>query len=316
MKGITLEEYRKLTQEIQKERIAIRDIIITSILFGLTLNLISDFLMGLPETTANPLLFYYTFSLALGSLFLTVFLLRSIAIRELHSKSKLSRSGGFLIGLNPDTGFPNIQKEDNIHEKYALEFLNQNPTNSEYAKGILELESSQESYIDDMTYLAPLGYYVFYRMLSDLTKYLTDIERRSEINVSNLITNYDTILTDLLKDCIFYIPGNCKVELIIDPNYPNSSFSIIIIWNRGFHGKIILEFNIEDVYTIPEEEVAVICTLICSAEFSPFRLALGVNNIDGLIAWAHFLLENLNISENLKGRRSLPRKIPWDFKQE
>ena len=67
---------------------------------------------------------------------------------------------------------------------------------------------------------------------------------------------------------------------------------------------------------VPKEEVAVICTLICSAEFSPFRLALGVNNIDGLIAWAHFLLENLNISENLKDPRSLPRKIPWDFKQE
>ncbi|MGY5874215.1 MAG: hypothetical protein RTU30_00590 [Candidatus Thorarchaeota archaeon] len=308
-----MEEYRKLTQEIHKDRIAIRDIIVTSILFGLTLNLISDFLTGLPETTANSLHFIYTLCLALGSLFFTVFLLKSIAVRELQSESKLRRSGGFLIEFDPSTGFPNIQNKHDIHERYALEFLKQNPMGSEYAKGILELDSSQESYNKDMTYLAPLGYYVFYRMLSDLTKDLTDVKRRSEINVSKIITK-DTILTNLLKDCIFYIPGNCKVELLIDPDYPNSSFSIIIIWNKGFHGKIILEFNIEDVYNIPEVETTIICTLICSAEFSPFRLGLGVSNVDGLIAWAHFLLENLNISENLKGRRLLPRKIPWDFR--
>jgi hypothetical protein len=191
-----MEKYNDLMREIHSDKVRIKDIVVTSILFGLTLNLISDFLSSLLESINNPWHLIYRSALAIGSITITLYLLNSIANRELESESRLFGNGAFFVKIDSTTGLP-IDNPEDFYQNLTSQFYNIHPEQTEFIQGVIaNVPRNDNHFVEDLDYFMPLTSYLSLKMISNVTEKLA---RRVESKEHDLGDTLKNDLANLLR---------------------------------------------------------------------------------------------------------------------
>ena len=89
---------------INRDRKDLSNVILTAIMFGLTLNLISDFISSIPKVSFNSLLIIYRGMLSLIATTLTIMLWNYLANRDLWANGRFRREFETHFNIDYETG--------------------------------------------------------------------------------------------------------------------------------------------------------------------------------------------------------------------
>ncbi|MGY5874985.1 MAG: hypothetical protein RTU30_04500 [Candidatus Thorarchaeota archaeon] len=96
----------EVVQRIHRDRDQLGDVAVTAVLFGFTLNLLSDFVTSIPESLGNLFVLAYRGAWALIASVITIFLLVRMIRRELGDDCIIGRRFNLEFRFNVESGAP------------------------------------------------------------------------------------------------------------------------------------------------------------------------------------------------------------------
>jgi hypothetical protein len=293
---------KDILTRIQRDRVALSEIVITGVLFGLALNLISNFLSGLPTLITDFVPFWWSFSLAIGSGLITLYLFVKLSRQHLSNSCTIKQGFNIVLCWDRSTGNPldfrflyGPQWELRKFFDYATDEQSQE-LKSQLVSGDLSgsLENSPLLFLFEVVLFQQLGMFnsPYGGMDEKEYSYNYVLGKRNP-----LVRNRDATA--------LFIPGDINVDYA----FKNNVGKLKINWKGDYHGKIEISFRpyVSSVVIVEEEvesikypsitahlpfysttdhgTVSIQFHVDLAGTFSPVRLQLGKKNVRELIVW-------------------------------
>ncbi len=234
------------------DRRTLNEILITAVVFGFTLNIISNFILSLPVLLADPVMLIWNAGWSMGSIIVTLYLLNRLFSLYLGDDSNIE--GEFRIAIiwtvedgtitNKATGYrPQMDALDIIA---SLDSKRTDEIRQIVKAGPKALhESSLPIQLSEVLLLTTLA------RLTSVGREVINPTRLGEIPHSeNVFATSDFAETEI------YLLGNWRAKCVTNDD---QSRSFEITWKRPFHGSVSFELGIEKVdwfEDAPEEHLA------------------------------------------------------------
>ncbi|MHA2264198.1 MAG: hypothetical protein ACXAEN_17530 [Candidatus Thorarchaeota archaeon] len=311
---------KEIKDIITRKRRRLIDVIVTAVIFGFTLNILSDYIMSYPLYLQDSVLFIRNTILAVGSIFCTILLLIWISWMDVKDMSQINQEHTVHLMWYNDTGEPPLIDDFWAQGRfyYAYHGWVSDSFRGETIRSLkdVSVKTRHENNIPSQNVSESLVTYLWVALLialvGSIPKEEYGMKNESTIAMSELVD--DSILTvEPLKKLKVKIPGHVK---LIDPKEEGNKHKIILQWHDGYNGS--LEISIELVnsgrvfYHLPDFEMDVweLTDLEDKIEdadridYSSFKirfkgsygrihLALNLSSTDEVMAWTSDLLQNL-----------------------
>ena len=273
-------------------------IIITAITFGLTLNLISDFLGSFYDNTIEPVTFWYRGLLALIAGIITIISMGYLVWREYRKHCEKESQIEMMFFFNEDSGepyfVPNYIPVDRLAGEYAKSPDKQKELLVQLVKKVSEVQA-------DISPLVPLLEYLTIYEITHRQIPSNGISKLSSIK--DLIRLKTPPIGRHIRAYGFKIPG----EFSLDYQQCPKGGSITISWKDGYHGKVTIDFEFlkgyihrrnRDLLLVDKPGSSLhllrfIVQIKIKSKFSWLRLFFRRGNTEKLIMWTNRLSDRL-----------------------
>jgi hypothetical protein len=222
------------------DRRTLNEILITAVVFGFTLNIISNFILSLPILLADPVMLIWNTGWSMGSTIVTLYLLYRLFSLYLGDDSNIEKEFRIVIIWNVEDGTVTNRATGYRPQMDAFDiFASLDCKRTEEIRQIVKAgpkalhESSLPIQLSEVLLLSTLA-----RITSVGRGVLTPIR------LGNIPHGENVFATSDLADTEIHLLGNWRVRRVIDDN---QSRTFEIKWKRPFHGSASFEIGIEKV---------------------------------------------------------------------
>ena len=273
------------------------DIIITAIVFGLTLNLLSDFISSFYDSSVESITLLYRGVVASLAIGFTIVIMICLIIRNMRDECKTERKIQLSFFFDADTGIPYPVDRYIPAARLEIAFTNSGEKQKENLTQLVKNASKSR----DIKELIPI---LELLTLFEITQRSVPIDGESVFFPLKDKLRLEHPLTGLqLAGYYFKVPGCFDLEY---KQYEKSA-SIDITWKNGYHGKMSIDFVFDYSFLILSEKYLtlvpkpnqllhifqLISHVNIRTNFSPLRLFFRKSNIEQLINWSNQLSDRL-----------------------
>jgi hypothetical protein len=287
----------KTSLQIRKLRKDQWDIIITAILFGLTLNLIADFISSIYDPLVPPITLLFRGIVALLATSITVGIMAYLIIRDFRLECKKEIRTQLVFFFDEETGIPYPVKYYYPADRLAIEFEKSDDKQKKTLSQLVKTAASSLDYAKLVPFLEILTIY-------ELTYSKVPVDGES-----SSIPFKDRIHLKKPPIGLHFAAYNFKIPGYVDFDYQSSETGgcINLVWKNGYHGRMAIEFKYTQGghYSLDKELTLsprdgqrlvlyeLISDIVVKTNFSPVRLFLGMGNVEKLINWSNNLTDRL-----------------------
>ncbi|MBN2228940.1 MAG: hypothetical protein JW779_05040 [Candidatus Thorarchaeota archaeon] len=280
------------------------NIIITAVLFGLTLNLIADFVNSFGDPAIALVTILYRCVVAMIAVLVTIGVMTCLVIREFHEECEKEREIELDFFFNQETGEPYSETHYPPTDRLAIVFARSNQEEKEELTELVKEAAAKR----DTSKLLP-----FHELLTiyELTHRRVPFEGESEtISFMDKIELKQSPIGS--KDSVYHaysfkIPGWFDSEYgKFDTTGTLPKKTLIINWKKGYHGKMTIEFEYTQGFIYHQDKdlllrpisghlslYRLVTNIVMKTKFSPMRLFFRKSNVEMLIEWSNNLYNRL-----------------------
>lgn len=234
------------------DRRTLNEILITAVVFGFTLNIISNFILSLPVLLADPVMLIWNVGWSVGSTIVTLYLLYRLFSLYLGDDSNIEKEFRIAIIWNVEDGAVTNRATGYRPQMDALDiFTSLDSKRTEEIRQIVKAgpkalhESSLPIQLSEVLLLATLAR-------------LTSVGRGvfTPTRLGDIPHGENAFATSDFADTEIHLLGNWRAKRVINDD---QSRSFEISWKRPFHGSVSFELGIEKVdwfEDAPDERLA------------------------------------------------------------
>jgi len=279
------------------------DIIITAILFGLTLNLVADFINSFADPSIQTMTIFYRGVVASVAFLVTIGVMVLVVIRNFREECVKEREIELVFFFNSDTGEPYSSSYYHPTDRLAIEFTR---SDQKQKTELTKLVKDASVRLDNSKLLP------FQELLTiyELTHREHSFEGQSErISFKDKVALKQSLIGEHILAYDFKVPGSFDSDYDYQksvPKGPLTKGTLTIDWKKGYHGKMTIEFeytqgvilqNDRDLLLRPRigflKVYKLITNIVVKTEFSPMRLFFRRSNVEALIDWSNRLCNRL-----------------------
>ncbi len=285
------------TERIHRLRKEQWNIIITAILFGLTLNLIADFISSLYDSSVEPSTLLIRGIVAGLAIALTGVLMLSLILRDMRDECKTECEIQLSFFFNRDTGIPYPVYYYFPSDRLAIEFDKAPEEQKENLAQLVKDAAASRDFANLIPFLELVTIY-------EITHRQVPIDGESVlIPFKDKIRLVQPPLGLYLRAYDFKVPGCFDLEY----KQHEKGGKLDITWKSGYHGDMSIGFEFSQGYRFlvdkdltlgpkPGQSLRLyelITTINLKAKFSPLRLFIKRSNTEKLIKWSNRLSNRL-----------------------
>ncbi len=279
------------------------NIIITAILFGLTLNLVADFINSFVDPSVLPMTILYRGVVALVAFLVTIGVMVFLVIRDFREECVKEREIELTFFFNTDTGEPYSGSYYHPTDRLAMEFER---ANQKQKTELTKLVNEAYATLDNSKLLP------FQELLTiyELTHREVPIDGESErISFMDKVALKQSPIGDYFRAYDFKVPGSFDSDYVYqksEPKGPLTKGNLTINWKNGYHGKMTIEFEYSQGF-IGQHDIDLlrrpssghlsvyylVTNIVLKTEFSPVRLFFRRSNVEVLIEWSNRLYNRM-----------------------
>ncbi len=234
------------------DRRTLNEILITAVVFGFTLNIISNFILSLPVLLADPVLLIWNASWSMGSTIVTLYLMYRLFSLYLGDDSNIEKEFRITIIWNVEDGAVTNKATGYRPQLDAPDILAS--LDSKRIEEIRQIVKAGPKALHESSLPIQLSEVL---LLSTLAR-ITSVGRGvlTPIRLGDIPHGENVFATSDFADTEIHLLGNWRARRVIDDN---QSRTFEIKWKRPFHGSASLEIGIEKVdwfEDAPDERLA------------------------------------------------------------
>ncbi len=289
-------------ERIQRIRGEQWNIIITAILFGLTLNLISDFISSSYDISVDPTTWATRGGVAGLASLSTVLIMWRLAVRTLRPSCKIEREIQISYFFDRDTGLPHRVVGYPPSEKFLFEFTRSTEKQrDEFTQTIRKASESPTSATSELLDLVP---FLELLTISEITHRREPFDGEYEPKpLKDKIRMKKSPIGQHIQPYAFKAPG----AYVLDYSQQEKGGRIDLQWKNGCSGRVSISFEFTVGFVHKQREnlklepitgeklhlFELISRIHLQTNFSPTRLLFKISNVEKLINWSKQLINRL-----------------------
>ncbi len=268
------------------------NIIMTAILFGLTLNLVADFINSFVDPSVLPMTILYRGVVALVAFLVTIGVMVYLVIRDFREECEKERAIDLRFFFNSETGEPysgtHYHPTDRLEMVFARSYQKQKEELTKLVKeASVTLDNSKLLPFQELLTIYELTHReVPFEGEFESIPFKDKVDLKQAL-IGNNITVYQAY--------DFKVPGSFDADYDYQKSVPKGPLTrgtLTIDWKNGYHGKMTIEFEYSQGFIGQHDKdlllrpspghlsvYYLVTNIVVKTEFSPVRLFFRRSNI-------------------------------------